>query len=130
MSDEAEIRGLIERWVSAVHAGELPVVLDRHAEDILMFDVPPPDDGLRGLDAYRSTWPPFFEWQRAGAMFELVSLEVTAGRDVAFAAALLRCGEPDELGENPDRRLRITFGLRREDDGWLVAHEHHSFPLF
>ena len=55
--------------------------------------------------------------------------EVTAGADVGYAFALLRCGEPEELRENPARRLRITFGLRRDDDGCVVAHEHHSFPL-
>ena len=44
-----------------------------------MFDVPPPHDGVRGIDAYRATWPPFFDWQRQGALFELVELEVTAG---------------------------------------------------
>ena len=27
-----------------------------------MFDVPPPEDGVRGQEAYRDTWPPFFEW--------------------------------------------------------------------
>jgi uncharacterized protein (TIGR02246 family) len=127
--DEAEIRRLIERWAAAVHAGDLATVLDRHAEDIVMFDVPPPDDGVRGIEAYRETWPPFFEWQRAGADFEIVSLEVTAGADVAYAFALLRCGEPQELQERPTRRLRISFGLRRDDDGWVVAHEHHSFPV-
>ena len=28
-----------------------------------------------------------------------------------------------------DRRLRLTIGRRREGDRWIVAHEHHSFPL-
>jgi ketosteroid isomerase-like protein len=93
-----------------------------------MFDVPPPYDGVRGLDAYRETWPGFFEWQRSGASFELESLEVTAGEDVAFARALLRCGTPGELEENPALRLRLTIGLRRENDRWIVTHEHHSFP--
>jgi hypothetical protein len=31
-----------------------------------MFDVPLPDDGVRGIEAYRATWPPFFEWQAGG----------------------------------------------------------------
>ncbi len=44
-----------------------------------MFDVPPPDDGVRDIAAYGETWPPFFEWQRSGASFEIVSLDVTAG---------------------------------------------------
>ncbi len=50
-----------------------------------MFDVPPPDDGVRGIDAYRESWPAFFEWQRKGASFEIIELDVTAGDDVAFA---------------------------------------------
>jgi hypothetical protein len=28
-----------------------------------MFDVPPPHESVRGIDAYRETWPQFFEWQ-------------------------------------------------------------------
>jgi len=125
---ETEIRTLLERWVTAVHAGAVDTVLADHGDDIVMFDVPPPDDGVRGLDAYRETWPPFFAWQASGAHFELVALEVTAGSDVAFAHALLRCGMPAELAAHPERRLRLTVGLVRRDGRWTVTHEHHSFP--
>jgi uncharacterized protein (TIGR02246 family) len=126
--DDARIRDLVHRWAAAVHAGDLAGVLADHAEDVVMFDVPPPDDGVRGLDAYRATWPPFFEWQRQGACFEIVELAVTAGTDVAWAHGLLRCGTPEELAAHPERRLRLTLGLRREQGRWVVAHEHHSFP--
>jgi uncharacterized protein (TIGR02246 family) len=128
-SDEAQIRTLIERWAEAVHRGDLGTVLEDHAGDIVMFDVPPPYDGVRGIDAYRDTWPSFFEWQARGASFEIVSLDVVAGADVAYAHALLRCGMPAELEANPANRLRLTLGLRKEGGRWVVAHEHHSFPL-
>jgi uncharacterized protein (TIGR02246 family) len=128
-SDEPQIRALIERWAAAVHRGDLSGVLEDHAQDIVMFDVPPPYDGVRGIDGYRDTWPPFFEWQARGASFEIVSLDVVAGADVAYAHALLRCGMPEELGANPANRLRLTLGLRKERGRWVVAHEHHSFPL-
>jgi uncharacterized protein (TIGR02246 family) len=126
--DEMQIRQLIEGWARAVHAGDLDGVLADHADDIVMFDVPPPHEGVRGIDAYRRTWPPFFEWQAQGAVFEIESLDVTAGDDVAFAHALLRCGSPQELAERPALRLRLTLGLRKEPGRWVVAHEHHSFP--
>jgi uncharacterized protein (TIGR02246 family) len=126
--DEDHIRTLIERWATAVHAGDLEGVLADHTDDIVMFDVPPPNDGVRGIDAYRETWPPFFTWQKQGASFEIVSLDVTAGEDVAFAHALLRCGTQEELDKDPDNRLRLTLGLRKEDGRWVVVHEHHSFP--
>ena len=124
MTDNTQIRELIERWATAVHAGDLKTVLADHADDIVMFDVPPPYDGVRGIDAYRDTWPGFFEWQASGALFEIVELNVVGGDDVAFAYALLRCGMPDEIGE---QRLRLTLGLRKADGRWVVAHEHHSF---
>jgi ketosteroid isomerase-like protein len=99
--DETRIRELVERWARAVHEGDLDAVLADHAEDIVMFDVPPPEDGVRGIDAYRETWPAFFDWQRRGAVFDIVSLQVTAGSDVAFAHALLRCGTEEELAQAP-----------------------------
>ncbi len=126
--DQNEIRDLIEQWAAAVHRGDLTTVLRDHADDIVMFDVPPPQEGVRGIEAYRETWPPFFQWQAQGAMFEIVSLDVTAGADVAFAYALLRCGSPEELAQRPDQRLRLTVGLRKEGGRWTVTHEHHSFP--
>ena len=103
-------------------------MLADHADDIVMFDVPPPYDGVHGIDAYRETWPPFFEWQRRGATFDIVSLEVTAGEDVAYAYALLRCGT-----QRSTRQTRRTAcGSRLVCGGrtgrWIVAHEHHSFP--
>jgi ketosteroid isomerase-like protein len=105
----------------------MPLVLEDHAQDIVMFDVPPPYQGVRGLDEYRATWPGFFRWQASGASFEIESLEVTAGIDVAFAFALLRCATPEEFQRSPEQRLRLTIGLRKEEGRWLVAHEHHSF---
>jgi uncharacterized protein (TIGR02246 family) len=126
--DEEQIRTLIEQWAAAVHRGDMKGVLADHSDDIVMFDVPPPYEGVRGIDAYRETWPPFFEWQARGASFEMVSLDVTAGDDVAYAHALLRCGMPQELAERPANRLRLTLGLRKEQGRWVIAHEHHSFP--
>lgn len=127
--DQTQIRRLIERWAHAVHTGDLAGVLADHSDDIVMFDVPPPYEGVRGIGDYRDTWPPFFEWQAQGASFEITDLEVTAGDDVAFAHALLRCGTAHDFERNPHNRLRLTLGLRKEGGRWVVTHEHHSFPL-
>jgi ketosteroid isomerase-like protein len=60
--------------------------------------------------------------------YEIVTLDVTAGVDVAYAFALLRCGTPQQLAVRPELRLRLTLGLRKEQDRWVVVHEHQSFP--
>jgi ketosteroid isomerase-like protein len=98
--DEQQVTALIHRWAAAV----------------------------RDIHAYRAAWPDFFAWQRSGAWFEIASLEVTAGVDVALASALLQWGMPTEAGRGPEPRLRLTVGLRTEEGRWVVAHEHHSFP--
>ncbi|MGW8671242.1 YybH family protein [Streptomyces niveus] len=126
--DEQQIRTLIEQWAAAVHTGDMDRVLADHAEDIVMFDVPPPQEGVRGIDAYRESWPGFFDWQASGATFDILELDVTAGNDVAYAYALLRCATRQQSAERPDVRLRLTVGLRKEHGRWVVAHEHHSFP--
>jgi ketosteroid isomerase-like protein len=92
-----------------------------------MFDVPPPFEGVRGIAAYRDSWHGFFEWQAKGAIFEIVSLDVVTGTEVAFAFALLRCGTPRDFAREPEQRLRLTIGLRKTNGRWTVLHEHHSF---
>ena len=102
-----KIETLVRRWADAVHAGDLDTVVEDHADDIVMFDVPPPDEGVRGLAAYRDLSPPFFQWQRQGASFEITELEVAAGNYVAFVWALLREGRDDRV---PHRRAAARPG--------------------
>ncbi len=129
MSDEQAIRDVFTGWVEAIQKQNLDGVVANHDPNIVMFDVPPPYDGVRGIDDYRGTWPPFFEFIAQGAEFTLLEFDVVAGADVAFGYALLRCGTQDQFDENPDNRLRVTVGLRKVDSRWVIAHEHHSFPM-
>ena len=57
-------------------------------------------------------------------MFDLSRLTVVAGPDVALAYGLLRVGAAGTEGFE----VRLTVGLRRVEDRWLVVHEHHSVP--
>ncbi|HEY9311695.1 YybH family protein [Williamsia sp.] len=130
MSDDTEdIRVLLNSWAQGVHTGDLDTVLADHSSDIVMFDVPPPHNGIRGIDEYRRSWPQFFEWQAGGATFDIVDMDISAGSDVAFAHMLLRCGTAQDFADDPDRRLRLTVGLRKDNARWTVTHEHHSFAI-
>jgi ketosteroid isomerase-like protein len=128
MTNEQQVRRLVERYVAAVRQKDIDGIVRDHAEHIVMYDVPPPYVGNRGIDEFRASWPQFFDYLDAGAVFELVELDVVAGEDVAFAYGLLKCGKPADFDAKPDLRLRLTLGLRRVGGGWVVTHEHHSFP--
>ena len=130
MNDERAIRDVFTRWVEAMRAQDLEGVLADHDPNIVMFDVPPPYDGVRGIDEYRESWPPFFEWMRQGAEFELVELDVTPGsrrRVRPRAVALRHTG--GVRAPTPTTGCAITVGLRKDDGRWVVVHEHHSFPM-
>ena len=55
-----------------------------HADDLVLFDVPPPLQS-RGNDAYRKSWTgQFFPWFGDAGLLEIDELQVTAGDDVAL----------------------------------------------
>lgn len=60
---EAQVRDLIRAWEGAIQSGDMAGILDRHTDDVLMFDVPEPMQSL-GLSAYRQTWELFFATTR------------------------------------------------------------------
>ncbi len=126
-TDVSAISELVENWAGAVRARDYDGILAHHAPDMLMFDVPPP---LRstGIDAYRKTWDEFFSWADDPAVFDITQMDVTAGRDVAFVAALMRCSGTEKTGEKVDLEFRLTMGLRKTGDRWTIVHEHHSVP--
>ena len=94
---------------------------------LVMFDVPRPFKSV-GLDAYRKTWDVFFSWSSGPVRFEIQELDVTAGADVAFAFASMRCEGPGSDGKPEALDFRLTICLRKIDGRWMIAHEHHSVP--
>lgn len=122
---EGQIKALIEAWAEAVRRHDLPAILAHHDEDIVMFDVPPPLQS-RGMGEYEKTWDLFFKYHKPSQTFDIEELAITAGDDVAFAVAIMRCvSDPPEEG---GFLFRLTIGLRKIAGVWRITHEHHSVP--
>ena len=126
-TDRAEIRDLIENWARAVRSKNLDGILADHSPEMLMFDVPPPIQS-KGLEAYQKTWDLFFSWSQDSGVFNIEEMDITAGDDVAFVTALMRCGGTESNGEKVELQFRLTIGLRKINGRWTVMHEHHSIP--
>lgn len=119
---ESEVRNTLESWAAAVERRDLDAVVAAHAADVVFFDVPPPTQRV-GVDAYRDSWPAFFDYLNGGE-FRWQELHVVAGDDVAVGFGIIGCRSAEaELFP-----VRVTIGLRREANGWLVVNEHHSVP--
>jgi ketosteroid isomerase-like protein len=127
--EEIQIKALLEAWADAVRQHDITAILAHHEPDMVMFDLPPPLQ-CKGIEAYRQTWDLFFRYHKPGAAFDIQELTVTAGQEVAFAVAIMRCG-PDSSSNPADKDgflFRLTVGLRKVDGNWRIAHEHHSVP--
>ena len=127
-TDEAQIRDLVEGWARAVRSKNIDGILANHSPEILMFDVPPPAQS-KGMEAYKKTWDVFFAWFQDSGIFDISELNITAGDDVAFATALVRCAGKAKIEPNfisvclSDHLLSQNRRAR-----WTVMHEHHSVP--
>jgi ketosteroid isomerase-like protein len=126
---ENQIKTIVETWAEAVRRHDLPGILAHHEQNIVMFDVPPPLQS-RGMDEYRKSWDLFFKYHQPSQAFDIEELSITAGEDVAFAIAIMRCGSGTFSGppEQGGFLFRLTIGLRKIEGNWLIAHEHHSVP--
>jgi uncharacterized protein (TIGR02246 family) len=125
--DEAAIRNVVQSWTAAVRRKDFAGILQNHSADIVMFDVPPPFQS-RGLEAYKKTWEVFFSWSSDPIPFDITDMSITAGRDVAFVVATMRCAEPGPNREHKSLDFRLTIGLRKINGRWIITHEHHSIP--
>ena len=126
MTNEEQIRQLIENWAAAVRQKDIDKVLEHHASDMIMFDVPPPFQST-GIDAYRKTWDTFYKYTRLG-VFDIHDLKIFAGNDVAFCIATMQCEDSTNGNGYEPLDFRLTVGLRKINDQWTIVHEHHSIP--
>jgi ketosteroid isomerase-like protein len=119
-TDEQKIRTVVDAWVKAICDGNMNGVIAAHANDIVMFDVPPPLQ-IEGLEGYKKQWELYFQYVPHGGpgSFELVDLQLFVGGEVAFGHSLLKVA---------GGTARLTLGFRKIDGAWHIAHEHHSFP--
>jgi uncharacterized protein (TIGR02246 family) len=125
--DEAAVRTVVESWIAAIRRKDFAGILRNHSADFVMFDVPPPFQS-RGIEEYRATWDLFFSCSGDPVTFEISEMAITAGTDVAFVVAAMRCAEPGADGESERLDFRLTMGLRKIDGRWIITHEHHSVP--
>ncbi|GIV43786.1 MAG: hypothetical protein KatS3mg035_0909 [Bacteroidia bacterium] len=118
-----EIRAVLEKWVSSIQQKNMDGILQNHSDDILMFDVPFPLQS-KGIEEYQKTWDLFFQYSRGGKeSFNLEELQIHAGDKVAFCTALIR------LANSNTPQCRLTLGLRKINNRWMIVHEHHSSHL-
>ena len=125
--DEAAIHDVVESWAAAVRRRDFEGILQNHSSDIVMFDVPPPFQS-KGIEAYKNTWDLFFSCSSDPIAFDITSMTINAGSDVAFVVATMHCAGSGAGGQHKGLDFRLTVGLCKISNQWIITHEHHSVP--
>ena len=97
MTNETQIRQLVENWARAVRNKDIDAILAHHSEDIVMYDVPEPFQSV-GIDEYRKTWELFFAFTKSG-VFDIQELHITADENVGFCFAKMKCEDKSKSVE-------------------------------
>jgi ketosteroid isomerase-like protein len=125
--NEVAIRNVVESWADAIRRRDFEGILQNHSSDIVMFDVPPPFQS-KGIEDYKKTWDLFFSCSGDPIVFDITAMTITAGSDVAFVVATMHCTEPGPGGVRNGLDFRLTIGLCKIGNQWIITHEHHSVP--
>ncbi|UZD69383.1 YybH family protein [Brucella sp. JSBI001] len=127
--DRQAVLTLLKAREEAVLRGDAVAALAALAEDVVLYDFPPPlayrgteAHDAAGLRAWFDTWDGPVE-----VRLHHETMVIEGDLAVVYGFENMR-GE--KKGEGPlDQWSRITTVLGRTDDGWRIVHEHPSFPL-
>ncbi|MET8519137.1 nuclear transport factor 2 family protein [Nocardioides sp. NPDC004968] len=126
--EEAAIRGQIEKVIDGLRAKDLDILREPYASDVVSFDVEPPLQHV-GIEAKLASWARVFQVFET-VDYELRDLTLSIGGDVAFGYAFGRLSGTMRNGvAAAGMWVRVTYGLRKIDGSWRIAHDQVSVPF-
>lgn len=126
--DDVEIRRQIDKVVEGLRAKDLGALRQLYTTDVVSFDVEPPLQHV-GIAAKLENWAKVFMFFES-VTYEVRDLTFTVGDDVAFGHAFARLSGTLKNGAATSGMwVRVTYGMRKIDDIWLIAHDQVSVPL-
>lgn len=127
-TDEAEIRRQIDTVIDALQAKDLEALTSLYTTDVVSFDIEPPLQHV-GIAAKLANWARVFQVFDT-ITYDIRDLTFTVGGDVAFGHAFARLrGTRADGTATPGMWVRVSYGMRKIDGTWLIAHDQVSVPL-
>jgi ketosteroid isomerase-like protein len=127
-ADEAEIRQQVDKIVEGIRTKDLDGLRQLYAAKVVSFDVEPPLQHV-GVGAKLKNWEKAFIFFQ-DVTYEVRDLAVTVGDEVAFGHCFGRLSGTLKNGTTTSGMwVRATFGFRKTDGSWLIAHDQVSVPF-
>ncbi|MFI9414685.1 YybH family protein [Nocardia gamkensis] len=127
-ADEVELRRAIDKVIEGLRIKDLEVLKRLYTPDVVSFDVEPPLQHV-GIAAKLENWAKVFLFFES-VTYEVRDLTFIVGGDVAFGHAFARLSGTLKNGAATSGMwVRVTYGMRKIDNTWLIAHDQVSVPL-
>jgi ketosteroid isomerase-like protein len=129
-STQSDVQVLLNSRAEACRAKDIARLMSLYSPDIVYFDCVPPLQGLIGSDAVRRNFLRWFDEYEGPIGLETRDLTIAMGEDVASAHMLhLDKGNVHFLKAGlQEAWVRSTVCCQRSSHGWLITHEHISWP--
>ncbi|MGH3588091.1 MAG: YybH family protein [Pseudonocardia sp.] len=126
--DEVTIRQQIGRIAEGLRAKDLDGLKRLYATDVVSFDIEPPLQHV-GIEAKLKNWTKVFTLFQ-DVDYEVRDLTLTVGDGVAFGHGFGRLsGTLNNGTATKGMWVRVTYGFRKIDGNWVIAHDQVSVPF-
>ena len=128
--DQADIKALEQRYVTAVKAKDIQAIMACYVPDesLLVFDVYPPRQYV-GAKAYQKDWEELFASYPGPGEMEMSDLSVMTEGNLGYGHNIQHTTFTDKDGKKTTVILRVSNGYRKINGKWLISHEHVSVPV-
>ena len=132
MATFRNVRDVLENYASAIHEQNVDQFVSSYASDIHVYDCWGKWECI-GISPFRegvNDW--FTELREEGVTVktEFDDVVVEESSALAFAHCVVTFAAYNNTGEKIRQTSnRFTFGLRKQNESWLIKHEHSSLPI-
>jgi ketosteroid isomerase-like protein len=129
-----ELGRLVGEYNEALSQGNAPFNIERIAHlykrdaDFMAFDLSPPNGGYAGWQSYETAWHQIMANYASFYLEANDDLRLKAVGDVAWGSFSFRVWGERQGGLPYKAEGRVTLIWVRENDKWLITHEHVSTP--
>lgn len=126
--EDSVVRQVVDEVVESIRTRDLDRLRRVYTPDVVSYDIDPPLQRA-GVDAKLANWKNVFTFFTKPD-YEVHDLTVHVDENVAFGHCFGRLSGTLANGTTTDGMwVRATFGFRKVDGAWLIAHDQVSVPF-
>jgi uncharacterized protein (TIGR02246 family) len=125
---QSEVNALLDSQAEAMRTKDLDGLMSLYSPDVVYFDTVPPLQ-YAGSAALRERFLRWFDGWDGSFEMEIRDLHILASGDLAVAYRFSRARGTLKDGQKAESWVRATSCFQRSVHGWLITHEHVSWPV-